>query len=107
MDRAAFWRPADQPTDDHRGDRQQHQRYRHRRWGFVWMNIVWVEPRLAGEHEEDEPEHVERREEGRYQPDDGQDLPDRDRDLIRDPGSQDDLVLRPESGEGDHARVGE
>ena len=71
------------------------------------MDIVGVEPWLAGEDEEDEPEHVERGEEGRHQPDDGQDLPDRDRDLIRDPGAEDDLVFRPEPGEGNQSRVGE
>ena len=69
-----------------------------------WMS--WGSNRGSpSEDQEDEPEHVERGEEGRYQPDDGQYLPDRNQ--IRDPGPDEDLVLRPEPGEGNHAGVGE
>src|SRR5215207_8933290 len=101
-----FRRPADQPAKDHRRDRQQHQWYRHRWRRLVWMDVVGVESWLPSKDEEDEPEHVERGEEGRYQSDDSQDLPDRNRDLVRDPRAEDDLVFRPEPGERDHSGVG-
>ena len=73
MDPASGGQPINQ-TKGHRRDRQQHQRHRHRRRRLVRMDVVRVEPRLAGEDEEDEPEHVERGEEGGHQPDDGEDL---------------------------------
>ena len=64
---AIFRREADEADED-RGDRKQHQRDRHPRPGLVRVDVAGIEPFLAEEDQEDQPEHVERgQERGRQQ----------------------------------------
>ena len=92
-------------ADEDRGDGEEDERDRHRGRGFVRVDVLDVEARLAGEGEEDEPEHVEGGEEGGDQRDDRQHLPDHR--IPGDPGAEDDRILRPESGEWDDAGIRE
>src|SRR4029077_16976847 len=58
-----------EPSADYREQRQKHQRNRHAVRRFVHVDVMLVKARLAVEREEDQPEHVERSEQGSEQAD--------------------------------------